>query len=238
MSAPTAVAHRISELPADPDGAPVEVARTPWADRVLALGGVGWAVLFVVSFGLAGTEPAGDAPIAEIRNYFASWPAAATVLYALAGVGLVGYLAVLATRLLGSSQRALAATAVVGATVFVILQAAGDVAFLSLTRTGGAGVGEEQARSMLQLHEMSHALQPYLMAAMVIGAGVLAVETRVFARWLGWAGIGLGACLAVVGTATLAGVAGFGHDSEPAIAAFFGFIAWVGATSVSLARRA
>ena len=212
-------------------------AWTSSVERVLALGGLVWAILFVVAFAMAGEEPAASAPIGEIRGYFDSWPDAATVLYGLAGIGLVGYLAVLALRLVGSAQRTLGATAISGAAVSVIVQTAGDVAFLSLTLGEPRGIGQEQARTMLQVHEASHALQPYLIAVFTVCAGIVAIETRVIARWLGWAGLALGACMLVVGTGSLVGAADFAHDSDAAIATFLLFIAWVGGTSVSMAKK-
>lgn len=106
-------------------------ART--AERALALGGLWWAVLFITTFALAGEEPPSSAPMAEIRDYFASFPGAATVTYGLAGIGLVGYLAVFGPRLVSTTQRALGAVAISGAAFFLMVQTAGDVAFLSLT---------------------------------------------------------------------------------------------------------
>jgi len=205
------------------------------AERVLALGGLWWAVLFVTTFALAGEEPPSNAPIGEIRDYFAAFPGSATVAYGLAGIGLVCYLAMFALRLIGSTQRSLGTVAITGAAFFVMLQAAGDVAFLSLTYGPSSALGTEQARTMLQLHETSHTLQPYSMAVFVVCAGLVALQTRIFAHWLGWAGIVIGSFLLVVGTGGLAGSAEFAHDTEAAMASFVLFIAWVGATSVSLA---
>lgn len=211
--------------------------RTSSVERIIALGGAVWAILFLVAFAMAGEEPVASASIGEIRDYFDSWPDAATVVYGLAGIGLVGYLAVFALRLVSSAQRTLGATAVAGAAAFVILQTAGDVAFLSLTLGEPTGLGPEQSRTMLQLHETSHALQPYLLAVFMVCAGVVAISTRIIARWLGWAGIGLGAWMLVLGTGSLGGAAAFAHDSDAAITSFLLFIAWVGATSISMARR-
>jgi len=119
----------------------------------------------------------------------------------------------------------------------VMLQTAGDSAFLSLTYGPSDALGAEQARTMLQLHEMAHVLQPYVMGILVVCAGLVAIQSRVFARWLGWAGIVIGAFLLVVGTGGLAGSAEFAHDTEAATASFVVFVAWVAATSISVALK-
>jgi len=205
-------------------------------ERTLALGGPAWAILFLISFSLAGTEPAATAAAEEIQGYFGDWPAASTALYAIAGVGMICYFAALGVRLLGTGEKAVAATALVAAATFAVLQTAGDVAFLSLTSHDASGVDTVQARTMLQLHEMSHLMQPLPMAVFVAAAGWVALSTGVLSRWFAWIGIVLAAYLAVTGTLGVAGAAGFGHDGAASVAGFMAFILWVGVSGVVIAR--
>lgn len=207
-------------------------------ERLLALGGLAWAVLFVATFAVAGEEPAADAPASEIDDYFTGLPDAAMVVYALSVVALIAYLAVLAVRLPAARDRSVAVLGLVGGGVFVVLQAAGDTAFLSLTLRDGADLGGDQARTMLQLHEASHVLQAYPMAVFVAAVGLAAWRTGLVPRWVAWSGGASGGYLAVTGTLSLAGSSAFGHDTAPAMVGFLLFIVWVGASSVAMARTA
>ena len=205
--------------------------------RVLALGGLAWTVLFLLSFSLAGEEPPATAAGADIQSYFADWPAAANILYALSVLGLIAYLAVVGAALLRSAETLLGAVALSGAVMFAALQAAGDIAFLSLTYHDPADLSDVQARSMLAFHETSHTLQSYPMAAFVASAGLVALRTGLLSRWLGWAGCALAAYLLVTGTPGLAGAADYSHGSEAQVVGFLLFLLWVGASSMGLARN-
>jgi hypothetical protein len=178
-------------IPSTPQALSVPAARFEWR-RTTGVFGLAWIVLFAVGgIALQGQPPAYDAPIGEIRDFFAAHGDRYLWGDYIAGLGFVLCLLPFVVGLrsvLGAAEGApqvASRLVLVGGIATVVVGDAATV-FLDALALGGAPaeLPDTTVRLLLQLDAVAIAAIGLPMALTAIGAATVIWRTGVLPRWL------------------------------------------------------
>lgn len=209
----------------------VQVARRS-SLRWAALGGLVFAVLFVVHHLLQGAGPV-DPTAAAVAAYQTAHRGALLASEVVLGVGLLAFLALLAplvTLVRRAGQETLATALLVAGTVFLAL---GFVSTAAETALVGVA-GRHELGAVAALDELQGRTPVvWAVTALVATVSLAARATGFLPRWLGGAGLGLAAVFLLASVSSLLGRSVEGGGSLVGVALF---TAWVLALSACLWR--
>ena len=212
-------------------------------ERAAAAFGIGFVVVGVASFVLitASPFPSGGASAAELTAYFTD-PGngrliqVAMTLSSVGGFLLLWFLGGLYRRLVGAleSGSLLPLVAFAGGAVFVAVLFAANAVFAALPSDTSGTLGFEPgvAVSLVELTNWLYTFGVLGFAATVLATSLAILRTRVFPRWVAWAGF--------VFVAVFAANAAFSAFDAPTRASGtlgYELVLWVLVVSVLLLRR-
>lgn len=212
-------------------------ARRRW-EQIGAAGGIAFVILQLVSQSLiqaGGSEPAFDAPAAEIEAFFMNRNIQLALtggfLSVLSTIAFIWFLGALWARLRRSEGEpgwlSLVAFASGLAGMAAILGSGGwELALLRL----GDGLEAETFRLLFDLGNFAFAAYWVALASMLLAAGVVTIRDGAFPRWLGWSGL-------LVALALLAVRAVWFTASGVKFLPYVLFWVWLIAASISMMRR-
>jgi hypothetical protein len=161
--------------------------------RLAPLTGVLFVALLIASFLVSGETPDADASAQEAVSFYTSNDTSVTVSAALGGLGVVAFLFFLGI-LRGELRRYEAEPGVLSATAFAggILVAVGGAAFSAFALTLSDTADKLDPSAVQALNALNEDFFVPLAAGslvLLLAAGIAAVRTRAFPKWLGWAAI-------------------------------------------------
>ena len=213
--------------------------RAGLADRLWAVTGLGFVVLFVGGVVAAGDFPAADVPIAELEAYTGAHRPGLRALgacHAAAAVALLVFAARVRHQLAGGPD-GLVALGFGGATLASGALLASALLFWTLADPGLAGTAPV-LRAVHRLSGLAGGVAILLGLGLFIGCtGLIGRRTGVLPGWLGMSGL----AVALVGTASCASLVAAGgrwgpNGVIPVVGAMLSFL-WILATSGVLALR-
>lgn len=172
-------------------------------ERWARAAGIGFVVLFVVGFIVAGETPTVTDPTEEVISYYDGNRGQVLVSSVLFGVGWVlslWFAGAVANLLREGGEGRLGATAIATASTFVGLQlgltAVGAALAYSIAGDGDAGV----VQALFDLAWAFDLLAALPSAGFILAASVGLMRTRAVPPWLTWAGVAVAALFVLRGT--------------------------------------
>ncbi len=205
---------------------------TGW-ERVSGIAGIVFAVLIFAALGVQGVLPNADAPVEEVRDFFADDRGAILAgvwLRFLAGFAFVWFLGTLRSALRraeGGTGR-LSAVAFGAGLVFLAAGMVSNVALAGVAFTADRAIDDGVAVALLTVTHFGYIAGGMALAWLLAATFFIVLRTGVFPAVIGWVGaaIGLGA--------VVCGLVFAGTRAELAAHPFF--VVWVLAVSVLLVR--
>jgi hypothetical protein len=203
-------------------------------DRLAALGGVLFVVLFIVGMLMAGSPPAVDDPSDEVVEFFTDNRGAVltgTFLLGLGVLAMIWFVASLLEAMRRAGEDRLATAALIS---FVFGFTAGMIAVLvraALAFSISGIVDPDETRALYHLSLVVDALSSVVFAGFFAAVGAAAIRTGVLPRGWGWAS-------GVMGLLVLLAATTWSRDGfwSPGGALFLivnvAFVVWVLVTSV------
>ena len=205
---------------------------TRW-ERLSGLTGIAFAVLILAALAVQGVLPDADAPVDEVRDFFADDRDAILTgvwLRFLAGFAFVWFLGTLRSALRraeGGTGR-LSAVAFGAGLVFLAAGMVSNVALAGVAFTADRAVDDGVAVALLTVTHFGYIAGGMALAWLLAATFFVVLRTGVFPALVGWTGAAIGLA------AIVCGLAFAGSRAELAAHPFF--VLWVLAVSVLLVR--
>lgn len=206
-------------------------------ERYGLLGGVGFAVLILISSIIPGAPPQLDDSGAKIAEYFSDHDRALRLATFLAGLALIGIVWWIGSlwRVMRRAEGGEPRLAVVafGGLLFSGAMAFSGMALQSAIAMRIDSLGDDGAKFFYTVAAVLFALTNFGIALLVGSVSALALRTKFLPDWLAWAGAGV---------AALAVISGAGCASERGVFTVLGLITlllwlvWIVAVSLVLYR--
>jgi len=203
-------------------------------DRVAALGGVVFVILFLIGLFAPGSPPAVDDPSQDVADFFTDNRGAilfGTFLIGLGVIAMLWFVASLVNTMRDAGEARLAAAAFGG---FIMAFSIGALAALlqaGLAYSVAGDIEADEVRALYHLTLVANTLSGVIFAAFALAVGGAAVRTGFLPRVWGWASGAVGLLFIVASTAW--GRDGFWSPTGAiVIIVNIVFVVWVAGTSV------
>jgi hypothetical protein len=203
-------------------------------DRLAALGGVVFVVLFLIGLLAPGSPPTVDDSGAEVVEFFTDSRGAilfGTWLIGLGVIALLWFAASLVTAMREAGEARLATAAFGGLILGVAIAAMASLLQAGLAYSVAGEIEPDEVRALYHLTVVANTLSGVIFAAFALAVAGATVRTGFLPRAWGWASGGVG--LLFIVSATAWGRDGFWSPTGAiVIVVNITFVVWVAGTSV------